>query len=229
MPGGPVDLLSFNFLAGQTGNDQTFNDFKIHVAHTDITSMTLTYEDNYSGNTPELVYSAATMTPSTVRNEWFGWEFDPPFHYDGTSNLIFELTHVNPQGSILIKVADESGRCLFASGVNTATGNILGNDPAMRIYYDPNSGIEDRKNTAANDMKLRLTDSRIIASLPSLVNNKEVSVAIYTMAGKNVCTQNAFAGNNSVACSITKLPAGMYTFAVMAGEVRLMRKFCVMR
>ena len=229
MPGGPVDLLSFNFLAGETTTNQSWSDFKIHVVHTDITSMSTNYTDNYSGNTPELAYSIGTMTMSTVKEEWFGWEFDPPIHYDGTSNLIFELTYVDPKGSISVKIGNGTNRCLFATEVNAPTGDFLGNDQAMRIYYDPNTSIENRTKIPASVMKLRLTDSRITASLPSLVNNKEVSVAIYTMAGKKVYTRTLDACGKSIECDIAHLPAGIYSFVAVYEGTQFMQKFCVTR
>ena len=229
MPGGPVDLLSFNFLAGQTTTDQSWSDFKLYVIHTDVTSLSTNYADNYSGNTPQLAYSKGTMTLSTVSGEWFGWEFDPPIPYDGTSNLIFELTYVNPKGSVSVKIGNGTNRCLFATDANAQTGDFLGNDQAMRIYYEPNTGIGDRKNKVNRDMKLRVTGKSISASLPSRVNNKDISVAIYTMAGKMVYSRTLDACGRSIVCDISHLPAGIYSFVAVYEGAQFMQKFYITR
>ena len=227
MPGGPVDLLSFNFLAGETVTDQSWSDFKLFVVHTDVISLSTNYADNYSGNTPELAYSKGTMTLSTVEEEWFGWEFDPPIHYDGTSNLLFELTYVEPKGNISVKIGNGTNRCLFATDANAPTGDFLGNDQAMRIYYEPNTGIGDRKNKANRDMKLRVTGKSISASLLFLVNKKDVSIVIYTMAGKKVYIRTLDACGKSIECDIAHLPAGIYSFVAVYEGAQFMQKFCV--
>lgn len=228
MPGA-VTLLSFNFLAAESTTNQSWGGFKIHACHSDKTSLGTNFADNFSGNTPQLVYSIVTMTVSTVSDEWFGWEFDPPFKYNGNSNLVIELSYDSPNGSISIKAGNGTNRCLFKNKLSSPTGDFLGNDMAMRIYYKSNTDIEKNKNKSADKMILRLTGSHVSVSLPNSLKSREVSLAIYSVTGKKVYTGKEVVYDKGVDCDISNLSPGIYTFVTTYEGAQFMRKFCVMR
>ncbi len=66
----------------------------IKLCHTTATALTSTFADNYTGNTPALVYSRSQEYLNPPANNWFGFTFDKPFEYDGRQNIIVEVTWV---------------------------------------------------------------------------------------------------------------------------------------
>lgn len=224
---GAMTITSFNFLASENTTNQSFSNFKIYVGYSERTSLGTNFKENYSGNNPQLVYSIETMTTSTSKNEWFGWEFDTPFNYNGKDNLVFELRYDNPKGNISLSVSNGSNRCLFKNSPDSPTGDYLGNDNAMRLYYEPNTGMKKTKNAPASGIKLKVTDTNISVIFPSILNHRNIIASFYTSAGKLVYTEKSSIRNNRMKCNITELPTGLYTFIADCKDVQFIQKLCI--
>ena len=67
------------------------DDFSLKLCHTTRTALTSTYADNYAGASPVQVFYRARVDVTPRSNEWFGFDFDSSFPYDGARNLIVEL------------------------------------------------------------------------------------------------------------------------------------------
>jgi hypothetical protein len=63
----------------------------LKCCHTSKTAVTDTYADNYDGNTPAQVFYRDTCRIAAAAYQWFGFQFDTPFSYNGTDNLLFEV------------------------------------------------------------------------------------------------------------------------------------------
>jgi hypothetical protein len=58
---------------------------------TGLTALTNNFTTNYGGNTPVQVYNRSSQYIAAAANTWFGFDFDTPFEYNGSSNLIMEV------------------------------------------------------------------------------------------------------------------------------------------
>jgi hypothetical protein len=88
VPAGPISKWEWYTYTGSAG---TFYNFKLRCCHTKLTTLSNNFTTNYGGNTPILVYSKSSQYIAATPNVWFGFDFDTPFNYDGSSNLIIEV------------------------------------------------------------------------------------------------------------------------------------------
>ncbi|HUU57303.1 MAG TPA: hypothetical protein VMW93_08170 [bacterium] len=63
----------------------------MRCCHTGLTALTNNFTTNYGGNTAVQVYSKSSQYIAATPNAWFGFDFDTPFAYNGTGNLIMEV------------------------------------------------------------------------------------------------------------------------------------------
>ncbi len=61
------------------------------LCHTSLDELTDYYEDNYGGNTPEVVSEEDPLVLTTTADEWFDIPGFQPFSYDGVDNLLIEV------------------------------------------------------------------------------------------------------------------------------------------
>ncbi len=71
--------------------DALFYDLELKLCHTPLDELTDYYEDNYGGNTPELVATADPFSVTVGADEWFDIPGFQPFSYDGVDNLLIEV------------------------------------------------------------------------------------------------------------------------------------------
>lgn len=71
--------------------DALFYDLELKLCHTPLDELTDYYEDNYGGNTPELVATADPFSVTVGADEWFAVPDMTPYHYDGVENLLIEI------------------------------------------------------------------------------------------------------------------------------------------
>ena len=99
----------------------SFYNFKLTLCHTSLTALADTYVKNYDGNTPVTAYSRNPVTiPAVPANQWFGFDFDKPFAYNGRDNLVVEVWWVNDTngGGNTQWNFPVDGRCCFSYIVN---------------------------------------------------------------------------------------------------------------
>jgi hypothetical protein len=96
------------------------DDFSLKLCHTTRTALASTYADNYAGAAPVQVFYRARVDVTPRSNEWFGFDFDSSFPYDGARNLLVELrwktgtetrayTHSNAVGARFVVSYVENG------------------------------------------------------------------------------------------------------------------------
>jgi hypothetical protein len=120
---GGISEIAFDFQAGSYQNVE-FYDVVFKLCHTTLDELTATFDDNYAGNTPEVI---ATHNPLTI-NSTGGWWPIPDttvFAYNGTDNLIIELIWVGNNGKSVYSYAMDTGatcRIVRATDYQSPTG-----------------------------------------------------------------------------------------------------------
>lgn len=69
----------------------TYSNFTIKLCDTAVTEVTANWVANYGGNTPITVFSRDSIEIETSPLEWFVFDLDEPFVYNGTDNLLVEI------------------------------------------------------------------------------------------------------------------------------------------
>jgi hypothetical protein len=88
LPTGPVMKWEWFGYVGSSGN---YYNFYLRCCHTHLAALTNDFTGNYAGHTPAQVYYTASQYVAGTPDTWFGFDFDTPFEYDGTNNLIIEV------------------------------------------------------------------------------------------------------------------------------------------
>jgi hypothetical protein len=95
-----------------------FNRFRVRLCHTSRSELAPPYSANYEGRTPAQVFYADPVTTTMRIREWFGFDLNPTFHYDGTNNLIVEVWWEgddNGGGYVFTAYVVAQLRCLLSS------------------------------------------------------------------------------------------------------------------
>ncbi|UCH78099.1 MAG: hypothetical protein JSU81_10310 [Candidatus Coatesbacteria bacterium] len=94
-----------------------FSKFRVHLCHTSRAEAAPPFNSNYEGRTPTLVFSADPVTVNMRIREWFGFDCQPAFSYDGRLNLLVEVRWEgddNTGGRVFAADVPAQARCLLA-------------------------------------------------------------------------------------------------------------------
>lgn len=116
-----------------------FGEFEMRLCHTPLSTLTNSFQQNYGGHTPVLVYAANPLHITATQNQWFGFDCSPVFNYDNQYNLIIEVRWRNQ--SIQTEVdcwAWDSGanRLLIYKDYNATQGDLGTKLNRFRIIFD---------------------------------------------------------------------------------------------
>jgi hypothetical protein len=81
----------------RVGNSKTFlagyfDNFKLTLCHTGVSSLTAGYVNNYGGRTPVDVMNRSRLNVAAAASgTWVAFPFDVPFDYNGADNLVVEV------------------------------------------------------------------------------------------------------------------------------------------
>jgi len=115
----------------------TFTGTRIYFCHTTRTSLSSTFTDNYSGNTPVMVYSNASLGLVGAETQWFQIAFNKQnFGWNGTDNLLIEIQwDGSPVGGLITATTyGTSSKALIGSSVGAATGSGI-DRPVFQMNY----------------------------------------------------------------------------------------------
>ncbi|MBO7492506.1 MAG: fibronectin type III domain-containing protein, partial [Bacteroidales bacterium] len=133
---GPITSIAFKVVG--TANLAT-NSINIYLAHTTKTTFSGT-SDWTPANELTLVYSSESQTIGSTAG-WETYNFDVPFEYNGTDNLVVVVTKSvsNYNSSLTYQYTNQSNRLLYRrSDSNTAYTDITNTSAGSRTYYVPN-------------------------------------------------------------------------------------------
>jgi len=140
-----MSINSFSFNASP-GSDPMgpYEDFTVLMGHTTLSQLGETYDSNWSTSGTQVLFSSEIVLSGISAGNWFDFPLDTPFVYDGSSNLLIEITWNGPstvpsgQGSIYTWT--------WTAGENRT---VTGNDPSgptgypspttqyLQVEYDP--------------------------------------------------------------------------------------------
>lgn len=87
---GPITRI--DYYSGAAYNNIPYYDFGLWLCHTNRTTLSATFAENYGGNTPVQVLNADPFrVNTTAANQWFGMNFNTPFTYNNADNLLIEV------------------------------------------------------------------------------------------------------------------------------------------
>jgi hypothetical protein len=95
-----------------------FKDFWVKICHTSRDKLVADFQRNYDGNTPLQVYSDPELRITPPAYTWFGFDFSPPFEYNGRDNVIIEVHWKERSGApgIVTYWTPAEGRCCMYAG-----------------------------------------------------------------------------------------------------------------
>jgi hypothetical protein len=111
----------------QSISNPTYNNLRLYLCHTTRTNdLSTTFNDNYDGNTPQLMFDSASCTFTVSAGQWL--EFPTNFDYDNVNNLLAEIRWRGGSGqNTYIWRCGTSGtgtfRVFFLGSDSSATGS----------------------------------------------------------------------------------------------------------
>jgi len=87
----------------------TYPNASVKMCHTPLTDLTETFNDNYGGNTPVWVYHNDALFRGGAAGMWDTVELTTPFEYNGTDNLLVEVTWIGSASG------EEYGPCCYTA------------------------------------------------------------------------------------------------------------------
>lgn len=119
--GTPIEITGIYWHRGATGTHSgEFGDFRIYMGQCIVDSLDRTFEENWLPYTRMQVFSRETVLLEVDVDEWFGFCLDSTFFYDGTYDLLVEVSWIGGSGSIYCYQSETDGRSLCLKG-GTAT------------------------------------------------------------------------------------------------------------
>lgn len=139
-----MEIYALGFNAGP-GSDASgvYNDLTILMGTTSLESLTDTFDNNWAEPGVQVMNQASYEITGVVPGEWFVFDLDDPYTYDGSSNLLIELTWQGPAaapgtGSVYTWYWVTSGnRVLSATDPSASTGFASPYCNHIRLDYDP--------------------------------------------------------------------------------------------
>jgi hypothetical protein len=114
----------------------TLDEIEIYMGLCATDELGTTFEDNYIPGTKTLVFSSSPFTISADPEEWAEVTLDTPFWYNGSDNLIIEVTWPNGSGSFYVyKWSSGSDRSL-ESGYGGTTGTLSQDVSHLQLIGD---------------------------------------------------------------------------------------------
>ncbi len=112
--------MAWEWFSVKQVDDGTFGKFRISLCHTTRTTLAESYEENYAGFTPVRVFYRDPLPFNPPLGDWFGFQFDTPFHYDGVHNLICEVwwEGATDDATAYTDWGPFTGRCVVSFVVN---------------------------------------------------------------------------------------------------------------
>jgi hypothetical protein len=170
-----------------------FYSAEILLCYTSRDELTVTYDDNYDGNTPEEVFFDPAMSLSWTFGQWHGFPLSSPFDYNGTDNLIVEFRWQGDTGTdVYVKGWFPPGgnRVLDGFSLTNPQGTLRSYMNALRIYYS--------QEIQESDIRIHIPgfrmevipdpfhdDAEICYTLPL---EGHVSLSMYDAAGRELAT-----------------------------------------
>ena len=98
---GKAGIIKGIALMNSSNNPRDFTNFKIYLSTTGRNAIEANFANNFDGKTPTQVYQIPNLTYgvfATHRDQWYEFNFDTGFAYNGTENLLLYFERNSPGG-----------------------------------------------------------------------------------------------------------------------------------
>ncbi len=93
----PVEIVAIGYMPSEySDKGGSYHEFSMLLGHTDLSAPTKIFDDNWSGTPVEVFSDPEVELLGVVGGEWIIFELDQSFQYNGTSNLLYELSWDGP-------------------------------------------------------------------------------------------------------------------------------------
>jgi hypothetical protein len=189
MPG-PCTLDSVQLLCGSDiYNHGVFLNARVLACHTTVTELDSVCKDNYAGNTPDTAMSRDTLSLGWANGEWQALEFEQPFNYNGSDNLILEFLWQGDDGGSVYNLGyyTSGNRAVDARPSAAERGIPRNYMPRFRIHYSTTGIAEGRGTFPANGVTLTATPNPFHSSVTLRADgNLSIDALVYSSAGELV-------------------------------------------
>ena len=132
-----VEIHSLSFMVSYVGGSTTKENATFYMALTELDELTNTFSNNYTPGTRIEVAHLDTLDLSGAIGEWVTIEFDTPFGYPGSQNLLIEMVAVGYGCySEVYNWDSNANRSLYYYDVSSPTGWFSEFVPYMMLEGD---------------------------------------------------------------------------------------------
>ena len=150
-----LSALSMDVVSG----GGTYSQMSISLAHTSVSALTTSFENNYEGNQDTVVFSRSSFSLNSDPPGWKEMTFDTPFAYNGTDNLLIEIRWASGTDTTITRTTSESGnkRTLLAI-MGATTGTLQGYRSILQLSFlaerEISGYIRDRNGTGVGGINM---------------------------------------------------------------------------
>jgi hypothetical protein len=126
----PLVITAMGFMPS-IGSQKTghYNQFSLLLGYTDLDELDKRFDQNWRSPAVEVFSESQLEIAGVVGGEWIVFEFSEPFNYDGSSNLLYELSWngpINPPDSRVYTMnwEDEVNSVLLAMSPDSTAGYL---------------------------------------------------------------------------------------------------------
>lgn len=126
----PVEISTWGFMPSEYSQKTgSYYEFSLLMGYTDLDELTMKFDMNWSSSPGEVFSEPLLELIGVTGGEWVMFQLEEPFLYDGSSNLLYELSWdgpVNPPDSRIYSMSweDDINSVLVAMSPDSATGYL---------------------------------------------------------------------------------------------------------
>lgn len=244
MPGDSVMVNKLGFFSSDSLHVHgAFYNFKLSAAHTQLTALTDTFDNNYS-DTPVSLLQRDTLDLSWNYNQWNAFIFDSSFKYNGVDNFIFEIQWNGCDGGSNYSLAwyPADTHRILNGFIGLPSGGVFNFMNSLQIHY-ANYGVEENTKNLPLSFNISpnpFTTSTIIKFFTPNFNplQADLTLSIYDASGKLVKSFSPIPNPHSLTNNLTwdgsdnsgnKLTNGIYFAKLKSGNLNLTKKITLIR
>ena len=92
-----VEISALGFMPSEYSEKTgSYHEFFLLLGHSDLDTLTIAFNDNWASSPVEVFSNPQLQMTGVAGGEWLMFEFDQPFFYNGSSNLLCELSWEGP-------------------------------------------------------------------------------------------------------------------------------------
>ena len=137
MSGEPTEIIAFAIMPSEYSQKTgSYYDFSLKFGYTELNELSVRYSENWLTAPLEVFSDSQLELTNVVGGEWLTFEFDEPFIYDASANLLLEMSWngpIDPPDSRIYAMSweDAMNRALVASDVDAEVGYVTTMLPHM--------------------------------------------------------------------------------------------------